>query len=214
MVSDRLTPRKHPVQRRAMAMVDAIIEGAIQVLTREGLKTCTTTRIAARAGVSVGTLYQYFPNRDAVLAGVLERHLEQMCENVERRASPLRGRSIDDVAAALPEWIMSAKLTSPDLARALYDFSQRHGGDYLIADATSRLERLIENVIASNSAIEKEEAAEVAPLLLSAYAGSLRTYLQDRTRRQEPARLRRRLQTQTQSYLATIERDRGQFGAR
>src|SRR4051794_24665457 len=57
-----LEPRKSPVQARSNASVDAILEATVQVLLQVGKERLTTTRVAARAGVSVGTLYQYFPN--------------------------------------------------------------------------------------------------------------------------------------------------------
>ena len=59
--------RKHPVQARSRALVDAVLEAAAQVLAREGAEHLTMTRVAERAGVSVGSLYQYFPNRAALL---------------------------------------------------------------------------------------------------------------------------------------------------
>ncbi|MBV9949075.1 MAG: helix-turn-helix transcriptional regulator, partial [Myxococcales bacterium] len=61
------TRRKRPKQARAQATVSAILEATIQVLEREGLEAATTTRIAEAAGVSIGTLYQYFSHRDAIL---------------------------------------------------------------------------------------------------------------------------------------------------
>jgi AcrR family transcriptional regulator len=66
-----LEPRKSPVQARSAASVDAILEATIQVLLHAGKERLTTTRVASRAGVSVGTLYQYFPNKSPI-AGCLE----------------------------------------------------------------------------------------------------------------------------------------------
>jgi AcrR family transcriptional regulator len=72
-----LEPRKSPVQARSAASVDAILQATIQVLLNVGKERLTTTRVASRAGVSVGTLYQYFPNKSALLQAVLKRHLAQ-----------------------------------------------------------------------------------------------------------------------------------------
>jgi AcrR family transcriptional regulator len=63
------------VQARSTATVDAILSATIQVLLSEGQERLTTTRVAYRADVSVGTLYQYFPNKQALLRAVLERHV-------------------------------------------------------------------------------------------------------------------------------------------
>lgn len=62
-----LAPRKSPVQARSTTSVNAILEATVQVLLEVGKERLTTTRVAHRAGVSVGTLYQYFPNKSALL---------------------------------------------------------------------------------------------------------------------------------------------------
>lgn len=63
----RIYLRKQPGQARSRALVEAVLEAAAQVLAREGAEHLTMTRVAERAGVSVGSLYQYFPNRAALL---------------------------------------------------------------------------------------------------------------------------------------------------
>src|SRR5258708_24007256 len=78
-----LEPRKSPVQARSAASGDAILEATIQVLLHVGKERLTTTRVALRAGVSVGTLYQYFPNKSALLQAALVRHLENVTDAVE-----------------------------------------------------------------------------------------------------------------------------------
>ncbi|ABE33346.1 bacterial regulatory s, tetR family protein [Paraburkholderia xenovorans LB400] len=66
-----LNARKQPQQARSQATVDAIFDATIQVLLADGLQRLTTIRVAERAGVSVGTLYQYFPQKQALLFAVL-----------------------------------------------------------------------------------------------------------------------------------------------
>ncbi len=73
-----LDPRKTPVQARSTATVEAIAEATIQVLLSQGANRLTTTRVAERAGVSVGTLYQYYPNKQSLLFAVLENHLNKV----------------------------------------------------------------------------------------------------------------------------------------
>ena len=62
-----ISSRKQPQQARSAALVSAILEAAAQVLAREGARRFTAARVAERAGVSVGSLYQYFPNKAAIL---------------------------------------------------------------------------------------------------------------------------------------------------
>ena len=78
-----LEPRKTPQQSRSVATVEAIYDATIQVLLKKGADRLTTVHVAHRAGVSVGTLYQYFPNKQALLFAVLERHMQRVVEAVE-----------------------------------------------------------------------------------------------------------------------------------
>jgi AcrR family transcriptional regulator len=71
------TPRKRPTQARSQATVNAVLEATTQVLDREGLDAATTTRIAEVAGVSIGTLYQYFSHRDAIFDALQDREFER-----------------------------------------------------------------------------------------------------------------------------------------
>lgn len=72
-VPTALKPRKKPIQTRSTATVDAIVEATIRILRQDGWAACTTTRIAALAGVSVGSLYQYFPNRNAIAVEIIRQ---------------------------------------------------------------------------------------------------------------------------------------------
>ncbi len=72
----QLKPRKKPSQARSKATVEAILVAAAQLFRWQGYAGATTDRIAARAGVSVGSLYQYFPNKDAILVALAERHID------------------------------------------------------------------------------------------------------------------------------------------
>jgi AcrR family transcriptional regulator len=72
-----LEPRRTPVQRRSAETLDRILEAAAQVFERHGYAAGTTNRIAEQAEVSIGTLYQYYPNKDAVLVALIERHLNE-----------------------------------------------------------------------------------------------------------------------------------------
>jgi len=74
---DALRPRKQPLQGRSRDTVSAILAAAAQVFTRRGYAATSTNHIAARAGVSIGSLYEYFPNKDALLVALLGQHIEE-----------------------------------------------------------------------------------------------------------------------------------------
>lgn len=73
----RLRPRRSPVQERSQLTVDSLVDAAIQIFEEYGYAAGTTARIAERCGISVGSLYQYFPNKDAILIAVALRHLSE-----------------------------------------------------------------------------------------------------------------------------------------
>ncbi|HMH69059.1 MAG TPA: TetR/AcrR family transcriptional regulator, partial [Pinirhizobacter sp.] len=91
-----LVHRKKPLQARSAITVAAIGEAAIEVLLAEGIERTTTTRVAARAGVSVGSLYQYFPDKHSLLAAVLAQHLTHVAMAVERSCTEHRGGKVVD----------------------------------------------------------------------------------------------------------------------
>jgi AcrR family transcriptional regulator len=73
----RIKPRKYAIQERSKLTVESILEAAIQVFEQHGYAKGTTARIAERAGVSVGSVYQYFPNKDSIVVALAEKHLNE-----------------------------------------------------------------------------------------------------------------------------------------
>jgi AcrR family transcriptional regulator len=76
-VPPRTQPRKRPRQARSRLTVEAILDASAHVFERHGYAAGTTNRIAQRAGISIGSLYQYYPNKDAVLVALVGRHLDE-----------------------------------------------------------------------------------------------------------------------------------------
>lgn len=119
-VSGALKPRKKPMQGRSTATVDAILEAAIRILRTDGWGQLTTTRVAARAGVSVGSLYQYFPNREAIAVALVRRRTHQLLEAVlSADLSRIVGRN--DVIQRLMSAFLTEKRRDLELSLALRD---------------------------------------------------------------------------------------------
>lgn len=118
-----LKPRKRPSQARSKATVEAILVAAAQVFRRQGYAGATTDRIAERAGVSVGSLYQYFPNKDAILVALTERHVDAGFALVRE----LLAETLSDVPALEPllRRFVVAMITlherEPELHRVLFE---------------------------------------------------------------------------------------------
>jgi AcrR family transcriptional regulator len=96
-------PRKAPRQRRSRATVDRILDAAARIFDERGYREATTNHVAEAAGVSIGSLYQYFPNKDALLVALAERHLEEAAAVFGHRLSTLRSEAppIEDLVRTL-----------------------------------------------------------------------------------------------------------------
>ena len=93
--------RKKPRQQRAGATVAAIVEAAAQVLQKEGEEGLTTAKIADRAGVSIGSIYQYFPNKEAILLALIRREREAIGAEVARTIAEVEPRTGEEVVRAV-----------------------------------------------------------------------------------------------------------------
>jgi AcrR family transcriptional regulator len=158
-----LKPRKSPRQARSKWTVDAIVEAAIQVLAVEGYARFTTARVAERAGVSVGTMYQYYPNKAALCVAVIDKCGEQFLEAFQGALAGTPGASLDDCIRALIDFAFVSPYQTPERHRAVLGLAPRLG----VADrteATSRsAARLIENALARHAAeISREIDISVA----------------------------------------------------
>src|SRR5260221_954827 len=76
------SPRKEASQDRSRATVDALLAATARVLVRDGYDRASTNKVAEAAGVSIGSLYQYFPSKEALVAAVIERHTRGMMDLV------------------------------------------------------------------------------------------------------------------------------------
>jgi AcrR family transcriptional regulator len=111
-----LAPRKLPRQTRSRASFDAILAGCARVLERGGYESLTTNAIAEAAGVGIGTLYDFFPNREAIVVALAEQRLERLASEVTDALAQAEGR---DAHAALDHLIRRiVRAVSAD--RALY----------------------------------------------------------------------------------------------
>lgn len=86
----KVAPRKQPRQERSQATVDAILQAAAYILVRRGWEGLTTNLVAERAGVNIASLYQYFPNKEAIVVELQRRHVAQARERFPKALPELR----------------------------------------------------------------------------------------------------------------------------
>src|ERR1700742_4874000 len=87
-----INPRKNASQERSRATVEALVDATARILVKEGFDKASTNRIAEVAGVSVGSLYQYFPSKEALVAAVIERHQQEIMQVVRGELAEVANR--------------------------------------------------------------------------------------------------------------------------
>jgi len=124
----RTSPRKQPRQRRSQDTVDAILEAAARILVRHGYDGANTNRIAAAAGVSVGSLYQYFPNKESLVAALAARRAGRVGAILEARMAQVAGAPLADAVREAIRAVIDAHAVEPELERVLIEQVPRVGG--------------------------------------------------------------------------------------
>lgn len=157
----RLTPRKLPQQDRSRALVDAVLEAAKRVVVRDGITDARIVDIADLAGVSPGSLYQYFPNLESIVAllhvTLLESAVADLTDNLlEHRDAPL-----EDVAAVIALVPLRAVRDDVDVHRALALAAPRLGTERKLAPILERERALLRSFLSARGHTHPELAAFV-----------------------------------------------------
>jgi len=195
-------PRKTPIQKRSTVTVEAIAEATIQVLLAVGSDRLTTTRVAERAGVSVGTLYQYYPNKQSLLHAVLEAHLTRVAEAVEGACRAYRGAAVKELMAAVVPAYVDAKLERADVSTALYAAGSDVDGAAIVRRISKSGNRALTAALAEAAGAQPGDMEFVALMIYSAMAGATRAVLEAGAPARMVARLREELLVLCQAYAA------------
>jgi AcrR family transcriptional regulator len=202
-----LKPRKKPVQARSAATLAAIHEAGIQVLLAGGYARFTTIRVAERAGVSVGSLYQYYPNKGALLAALLGDHLDAVVAAVERACATGAGCGLEAMVNGLVAAFLDAKLRRPDVSRALYAPMAEADGAALVRAAALRAAGAIGDMLAGcpDARIPTPHAA--AGILATALSAVMQAALEAGPERLDVGWLRMHLRSLALGYLQDLIRE-------
>jgi AcrR family transcriptional regulator len=201
-------PRKTPVQARAAVTVEAISEATIQILLSHGADRLTTTRVADRAGVSVGTLYQYYPNKQSLLYAVMEEHLDRVATAVEVACERACHKPLAEMVKQVVEVFVDAKMDRPDIAVAVYQVATDVGGPAPVKQAGQRMRTALESMLQTASDTESAPDRLVIDMMLAAMSGAMRSMLEVRPSPATVRKLREQLVILCQSYItaATVRR--------
>lgn len=121
----KLRPRKKPIQRRSQETVEVILRAAARVLVRRGYAGTTTNHVAAAAGVSIGSLYEYFPGKEAIVLALVHRHVDQAEALLGARLAELlpgaASRPLAETVRALVDTMVALHADDPALHRVIFE---------------------------------------------------------------------------------------------
>ena len=160
-----LMPRKLPSQERAKKTVDTILEAAAQVFTELGYAACTTNKIAERAGISIGSLYQYFPNKDAIIVSLTEQMFRDGLDIMEGMVEDVDDMQIThrQIPRRFIEGMVATHMKNPKLHKLLVD----HAPDlHSISEKAWEFEKEFSNILVKM--LGKEPNLRVKNLSLAA----------------------------------------------
>jgi AcrR family transcriptional regulator len=196
-----LTPRKTPSQARATATLDAMFEATIQVLLADGPHRLTTTRVARRAGVSVGTMYQYFPHKQALFYALNERYLDVLASKVEAACLAQHGAAIKQMVEALVTTYWHVKTARPEVTRALYRSVVEIDNEALIAAFASRVDAATAAMLETASDATFSDLPTVNLTLLATVFGTVRNVFERNLSTNEEGAVRDQLMVMCNAYL-------------
>jgi AcrR family transcriptional regulator len=199
-----LNPRKTPSQARSAFTVEMIFDATIQVLLDVGIGRLTTTRVADRAGVSVGTLYQYFPNKDSLLAAVLQRHLSAVAASVDAAGAHAKGRSVSEIVNAIAGAFFTSKFASPETSRALYALASGLGGDEMVSRISSRSQLALCDLFATACDYRFSQLSVVSYVVLTALIGSAQGLISTRAPHETVAQVQAHVVAMLTAYLEKV----------
>ncbi len=166
--------RRRPVQGRSQATVDALLAAAAQILARHGPDAATTNAIAERAGVSIGSLYQYFADKEALIDALAELHVAEMTEVLAGALAGAGEGTLTEEAGRIVAAIVAAHRVDPRLHHALHQVLPRA--------RMSAIDRLEDTVMTQVSALLQARegltaagAGRTALVLVRALGGLVRT---------------------------------------
>ena len=153
----KTTPRKRPRQERSKVTVDTILAATARVLVKKGFDGLTTNAVADAAGVSIGSLYQYFPSKEALVAALIEQHIEEMNSEILNELTRVAQLPMSQAVRAVIELTIKAHAVDPELHKILTEQVPRVGRLARLIEADNISRRMVAGILAAR----KDELAIV-----------------------------------------------------
>jgi AcrR family transcriptional regulator len=172
--------RKLPKQERSKAIVDAILEATVRILPKIGSQNVTTKKIAEFAGVSIGSLYQYFPNKESVLGGIMDMAAKSKVAEVQKRIGEIEGKSMKDATDTMVDLGLELLLKEKDKIREIYRQAPQLGRlPALMELRHSIVERLADVMKKNHPERTLEDCLRISFVAVNSLMGVVHTMLYD-----------------------------------
>ena len=162
----RTTPRKRPRQARSRATVDTVLEATARVLVKHGFDGLTTNLVAETAGVSIGSLYQYFPNKAALVGALIEKHVDDMTSLVLSELTRVAQLPMAEAIRSVIELMIRAHAVEPELHRVLTEQVPRVGRMAKLAEIDALCHRMVAGLLATRKRELAIEYVDMAAFVL------------------------------------------------
>jgi len=164
----KTTPRKRPRQERAKATVESILSATARLLVRRGFDGLTTNEVATAAGVSIGSLYQYFPNKEALVAALADQHIEEMTAALIGELARVARLPMPQAVRAVIEMTIEAHAREPELHKVLTEQVPRVGRLGRLRELDALGHRVVSELLAARQDELAIRDPEIAAFILCA----------------------------------------------
>lgn len=167
--------KKIPAQQRSQDLFNAIIESAARILPTLGYTRATTNKIANYAGVSIGSLYQYFPHKDAIFASLLERELNKQVKEISALVDQDEDKTLDEIIDFLVERFCVLYLGRKHLSRELFLNASKMGQVGEILYVRNQVGELLTQMLVKKNRMDPELAKKKVFVCINAFMGVIQT---------------------------------------
>jgi len=200
------SPRRRPRQARAQATVDAIVKATARVLVDEGYDRASTNRVALAAGVSIGSLYQYFPSKEALVAALVEDHIAKMQSALTQSLTgaafgATSGMTLEARAKQLVRGVITAYRVDPQLDHVLCQEVPKVGELTRVYGFEQYLAERCRAHLFSDASVRPLDIERAVFLLVNAVPGVVRASVKEDPRGEADERLADELTDMIVRYL-------------
>lgn len=205
MDKDLKSERKSPKQARSRDLVNAIYEATVRILPKIGSYEITTKKIAEMAGVSIGSLYQYFPNKEALLGSVMDISMKASTEKAYKKFDEIQGKTIEESVALIIDFTLDLFLRERERHSEIFRRAPELGRlPSMLQLRNQVVERLAREMESHRQGLDKRDYVRVSFIAVNSVMGVIHTMLYDSHQNYTIEELARELKLMLTTYFTAI----------